>query len=89
MDFRNLEMVGRWSSYLWVGAELPVTVVGRGRWWVGGELGRATWRLGRGGGEMVGGGGVYFHPGRWRKKRPKVSFFKAKSVKVSLKSGKR
>ena len=49
MDFRNLEMVGRWSSYLWVGAELPVTVVGRGRWWVGGELGRATWRLGRGG----------------------------------------
>ena len=37
----------------------------------------------------MGGGGVYFHPGRWRKKRPKVSFFKAKSVKVSLKSGKR
>ena len=48
MDFRNLEMVGRWSSYLWVGAELPVTVVGRGRWWVGGELGRAAWRMGGG-----------------------------------------
>ena len=88
MDFRNLEMVGRWSSYLWVGAELPVTVVGRGRWWVGGELGRATWRLGRGGRDN-GWWWVYFHPGRWRKKRPKVSFFKAKSVKVSLKSGKR
>ena len=87
MDFRNLEMVGRWSSYLWVGAELPVTVVGRGRWWVGGELGRATWRLGGGGDN--GWWWVYFHPGRWRKKRPKVSFFKAKSVKVSLKSGKR
>ena len=78
MDFRNLEMVGRWSSYLWVGAELPVTVVGRGRWWVGGELGRATWRLG-GEGEIMGGGGCIFIPVDGEKSVQKFLFLKLKA----------
>ena len=78
MDFRNLEMVGRWSSYLWVGAELPVTVVGRGRWWVGGELGRATWRLGGGGGIMGGGGGIFI-PVDGEKSVQKFLFLKLKA----------
>ena len=77
MDFRNLEMVGRWSSYLWVGAELPVTVVGRGRWWVGGELGRATWRLGGGG--IMGGGGGIFIPVDGEKSVQKFLFLKLKA----------
>ena len=62
---------------------------GKGEMVGGRRIGASYLAVGEGGGEMVGGGGVYFHPGRWRKKRPKVSFFKAKSVKVSLKSGKR